>query len=88
MGPAPRDQSSPFASGAGVDEVEYEAELKIDGVSIDQELVWDLFTNYLEASRALNVDAVRTLAAAARRRGAWTLSIDGGSFSTGRWLIL
>jgi hypothetical protein len=23
MGPAPRDQSSPFASGAGVDEVEY-----------------------------------------------------------------
>jgi len=27
-----------------------------DGVSFDQQLVWDLFTNYLEASEALGVD--------------------------------
>jgi alpha-L-fucosidase 2 len=27
-----------------------------DGVSFDQELVWDLFTNYIEASQALDVD--------------------------------
>ena len=27
-----------------------------DGVSFDQQLVWDLFTNYIEASRALAVD--------------------------------
>jgi len=27
-----------------------------DGVSFDQELVWDLFTNYIEASQALGVD--------------------------------
>ncbi|MHC4247624.1 MAG: glycoside hydrolase family 95 protein [Planctomycetota bacterium] len=28
-----------------------------DGVSFDQQLVWDLFTNYIEASEALGVDA-------------------------------
>ncbi len=28
-----------------------------DGVTFDQELVWDLFTNYLEAAKTLNVDA-------------------------------
>jgi alpha-L-fucosidase 2 len=28
------------------------------GVSYDQEIVWDLFTNYLEASEALGIDAV------------------------------
>ena len=28
-----------------------------DGVSYNQEIVWDLFTNYLEASRVLGVDA-------------------------------
>ncbi len=28
-----------------------------DGVTFDQELVWDLFTNYLEAAQALGVDA-------------------------------
>jgi len=27
-----------------------------DGVSFDQELIWDLFTNFIEASQALNVD--------------------------------
>ncbi|MEI6605121.1 MAG: glycoside hydrolase family 95 protein [Verrucomicrobiota bacterium] len=27
-----------------------------DGVSFDQELIWDLFTNYIEASQALGVD--------------------------------
>ena len=27
-----------------------------DGVSFDQELVWDLFTNYIEASQALGID--------------------------------
>jgi len=27
-----------------------------DGVSFDQQLVWDLFTNYIEASKALGVD--------------------------------
>ena len=27
-----------------------------DGVSFDQQLVWDLFTNYIEASRVLEVD--------------------------------
>lgn len=29
----------------------------VDGVSHDQQLVWDLFSNYIEASEALNVDA-------------------------------
>jgi len=29
----------------------------VDGVSHDQQLVWDLFSNYREASRALGVDA-------------------------------
>lgn len=28
-----------------------------DGVSFDQQLVWDLFTNYIESSEALGVDA-------------------------------
>ena len=28
-----------------------------DGVTFDQELVWDLFTNYLDAAQALGVDA-------------------------------
>ncbi|MCF7674824.1 MAG: glycoside hydrolase N-terminal domain-containing protein [Akkermansiaceae bacterium] len=27
-----------------------------DGVSFDQEIIWDLFTNYIEASQALGVD--------------------------------
>ena len=27
-----------------------------DGVSYDQEIIWDLFTNYIEASRALGID--------------------------------
>ena len=29
----------------------------VDGVSHDQQLVWDLFSNYIEASKALDVDA-------------------------------
>jgi len=29
----------------------------VDGVSHDQQLVWDLFSNYIEASQALDVDA-------------------------------
>ena len=40
-----------------------------DGVSYSQEIVWDLFTNYLEAGRALNIDAAyRTQVAAMRDR--------------------
>lgn len=40
-----------------------------DGVSYDQEIVWDLFTNYLEAAGALGVDKeYRTKVAAMRDR--------------------
>jgi alpha-L-fucosidase 2 len=48
------------------------------GVTYDQEIVWDLFTNYLEAARVLNADAeYRTAVAAMREKllkpkvGAW-----------------
>jgi len=40
-----------------------------DGVSFDQQLVWDLFTNFIEASEALGVDeAFRKKVAAMRER--------------------
>ncbi len=40
-----------------------------DGVSFDQQLVWDLFTNYIEASEALGVDEpFREKVAAMRER--------------------
>ena len=40
-----------------------------DGVSFDQQLAWDLFTNYLEASAALGVDeAFRNRVASMRER--------------------
>jgi alpha-L-fucosidase 2 len=40
-----------------------------DGVSFDQQLVWDLFTNYLEASESLGVDEpVREKIASMRER--------------------
>jgi len=40
-----------------------------DGVSFDQQLVWDLFTNYIEASEALGVDGpFREKVASMRKR--------------------
>jgi alpha-L-fucosidase 2 len=48
------------------------------GVTYDQELVWDLFTNYLDAAKALNIDADYRVTVAAMREkllkpktGAW-----------------
>ncbi|HPS01947.1 MAG TPA: glycoside hydrolase N-terminal domain-containing protein [Candidatus Sumerlaeota bacterium] len=38
-----------------------------DGVAHDQQIVWDLFTNYIEASEALGVDADYRQAIAAKR---------------------
>ncbi len=41
----------------------------VDGVSHDQQLAWDLFTNYIEAAAALGVDAdYRTKVAAMREK--------------------
>jgi alpha-L-fucosidase 2 len=40
-----------------------------DGISFDQQLVWDLFTNYIEASRTLDLDPdYRTKIAAMREK--------------------
>jgi alpha-L-fucosidase 2 len=40
-----------------------------DGVSYDQEIIWDLFTNYIEAADALGIDrAYRTKVAGMRQR--------------------